>query len=375
MNEASIERSLWQQLAARGAVAGDYTPTLRTPWPIRLLMGAAGWLGAIFFQLFLVGSVFAATRGNGPAMAVTGVLMIGMAVVLYRITAKEAGRIALGQFALALSLGGQGMLFGGAGEAFGFDRMTRSAPFWLAVAAVETVLFAIVADRLHRFLVALGSWVAVAIALCIVVGDIVISRWSGIPVSVGVLAALALAVVAGAVLAEHRLAASGRHDAWAPAIDATLVFSLAGMLVVTGATHPAYLLFGDAKPWSVPAGWLPGVLAGIVWVAFAWRECQRLDVEMPLCAAAIGVASALGALMLLAPAVTAGVLVLALALRRGSMVWLGLAIATLLLGFVWYYSTLQWTLLAKSATLVAAGVLLLAARAALGRGARKEVVA
>jgi len=55
--------------------------------------------------------------------------------------------------------------------------------------------------------------------------------------------------------------------------------------------------------------------------------------------------------------------------------WIGLAIAAILLGFIWYYSTLQWTLLVKSVTLVAAGVLLLAARLALTRMPRKEAIA
>jgi uncharacterized membrane protein len=87
------------------------------------------------------------------------------------------------------------------------------------------------------------------------------------------------------------------------------------------------------------------------------------------------VSIAFGALMLMAPAVTAGVLALALALRRASLPWLGLAIAAIVLGFVWYYSSLQWTLLAKSATLAAAGVLLLVARIALIRLPRKEAIA
>lgn len=367
MSGGSIERTLWDQLAARGAVQGDFTPGGRTPWPIRLLMGAAGWLGAIFFQLFLVGSVFAATRGSGPAMAVTGVLMIGAAVALYRTSTKEAGRIALGQFALALSLGGQGMLFGGLAEALSFDRLADSAGFWLLIAAIEAVLFVIVANRLHRFLVAFDTWATLAIALCVAMSDAMTPRWTAIPLYVGVLAALALAAVAVAVVLEDRLAASGRHGAWESAIDATLVFALAGLLVVTGATHPGYLLFGEAKPWHVPAGWLPGVLAGIVLLGFAWIEGRRLSVEPRIGVVLAAVVVVLGALMVLAPAVTAGVLVLALAMRRGSMVWMGLAVATLLLGFVWYYSTLQWTLLAKSATLAAAGVLLLAARAVLTR--------
>ncbi len=42
MNRDRIERTLWSQLSARGAVSGDYVATQRVPWPIRLLMGGAG---------------------------------------------------------------------------------------------------------------------------------------------------------------------------------------------------------------------------------------------------------------------------------------------------------------------------------------------
>nr|WP_315596833.1 DUF4401 domain-containing protein [uncultured Cupriavidus sp.] len=373
MNHDQVERSLWQQLAARGAVQGDYTAALRTPWPIRLLMGGAGWLGALFFQLFLVGTVFATARGNGVAMALTGVVMIGIAIALYRITAKEGGRIALGQFALALSLGGQGMLIGGIGETLGFSRFLETASFWLGVALLEMLLFALVPDRLHRFLMALGAWTALAIAACVALGNLVAPRWTSIPVALGLLAAAAFAVVLVFVLNEEKPAASARHALWEPAADATLVFALSSALVVTGLAHPADLLFGTATPWHAPGGWLAGALIGAALVAFALIECKRLDCETRTSAAILVVTIAFSALMVHAPAVTAGVLALAMAMRRASLPWLGMAVATVLIGFVWYYSTLQWTLLAKSATLVAAGILLLVARAGLHRMSSREV--
>lgn len=375
MSDERTERLLWNQLAARGTVQGDYAATLRTPWPIRLLMGGAGWLGALFFQMFLIGTVFAATRGNGPVMAVTGVAMIGFAVALYRMTAKESSRIALGQFALALSLGGQGMVIAGVGEALGFNRFLETAPFWLGVAALEAVLCALVPDRLHRFLSALGVWLAFAVAACIGLGDLMAPRWTAIPMALGPMTALAFAALLAFVTNEDGLAAAGRLPMAEPAADATLLFALMGALVVTGFAHPADLIFGVDTPWRAHGGWLAGALIGAALACLALMECKRLACSAPAGAAVLIVAIAFSALMVYAPAVTAGVLALALALRRGSLPWLGLAIATVLIGFVWYYSTLQWTLLAKSATLVAAGALLLAARATLGRIASKEVVA
>ncbi|SDP63068.1 protein of unknown function [Ralstonia sp. 25mfcol4.1] len=369
------ERGLWNQLAARGTVRGDYSPTLRTPWPIRLLMGGAGWLGALFFQMFLIGTVFATTRGNGPAMAVTGLVMIGIAVALYRVTGRESGRIALGQFALALSLGGQGMVIAGVGEALGFRRFLETAPFWLGVALFEAVLFVLVPDRLHRLLAMLALWLALGIAACVALGDLIAPRWTAIPMALGPMTALAFAALLAFVMHEDRLAAAGRLQMAEPAADATLLMALLGALVVTGFAHPADLIFGVDTPWRAQGGWLAGALLGAALVAMTLLESRRLACSTPVGVAMVAVAVAFSVLMVYAPAVTAGALALAMALRRGSLPWLGLAIATVLIGFVWYYSTLQWTLLAKSATLVAAGALLLAARAALARIAHTEAVA
>jgi len=375
MNADRIERSLWQDLTARGAVQGEYAATLRTPWPIRLLMGAAGWLGALFFQLFLVGSVFAATRGNGPAMVMTGGMMIGGAVILYRVAGAGSGRIALGQFALAASLGGQGMAIFGAAQSLGGEWLVDRAAFWLGVAAFEAVLYAIVPNRLHRFVVALGAWTALAFALNIALAGARLHGWVVLPWSLGWLVPLACAAVTVFVLMENMLAARGQHGRWEPLADATLLFALAAALLVTGATHPLAVVFDGHDAPRLPAPWLAGVLTGAVLLAFALAECWRLHADTRVSGGVVVVTIAFAALMVMAPAVAAGVLAMALALRRGSLPWLGLGVAAVVLGFVWYYGSLQWTLLAKSATLVAAGALLLTARAVLPRVSRTEVPA
>ncbi|CAG9186774.1 DUF4401 domain-containing protein [Cupriavidus pampae] len=360
------ERELWAELAARDAVQGEYAPTIRTPWPIRLLMGAAGWLGAIFCQLFVYGFVFAFTRSNGAAMFVVGLVMVALAAAFYRSSRARTG-IAAGQFALALSLSGQGMMFAGLSLVMGSGIAIRDSGFWLILAAMQAVLYWVVPNRLHRFLAALGTWSALTVALSLLLGHLIGQRWMMLPVSVGVPAAAALAVVAVFVGKESRLAAAARHGMWVPAVDASLLFGLGAALFVTGAAHPAALLFGTGAPWPVPGAWACGALLGLVLVAFAATECQRLTVSARMQAGVLGVITVFSILMIFAPAVTSGVLGLALALRRGALPWLGLSIATILMGFIWYYSTLQWTLLAKSITLVAAGVLLLIARQALAR--------
>lgn len=363
MNGNNAERTLWNYLAARGVVQGDYVRTLRTPWPIRLLTGAAGWLGALFCLLFVYGFVFAFARTSGMGMFAVGFVMLGVAVWFYATTPKDRTRVAAGQFALAFSLSGQGMMITGIGLMLGADMWKHGSLFWLIVAVLQAALFLVVPNRLHRFLMMLGTWVALAAAVAFGVGDLAGPRMMMLPVSVGVMSAAAMAAVAVFVRKEAALAASARHGRWAPAADATLLFGLGAALVVTGAAHPASILFGTGRPWPVPGGWAAGALLGVVLVAFAALECRRLACNARTEAAVLAVAVGFSVLMVYAPAVTAGVLALGYALRRGSLPWLGLAITALLLGFAWYYSTLQWTLLAKSITLVAAGALLLAAHA------------
>lgn len=352
------EQRLWQELATRGEVHGEQPQHTHTPWAVRCLMGAAGWLGALFFQLFLVGSVFVAARENAVAMAVTGLAMIGLAALLY----WRGGGIAAGQFALAVSLSGQGLAVYGMTQALGFTRVTDSAGFWAGLALFEAALAWLVPNRLHRLLSGLGVWIGLAGAVHIVLHGGARHEWVMPTWSLGWLVPVCCALATGFTLAEARLCAAGRHALLEPLADATLLFALAVALVVTGMSHPMSWL-GDPEAGRYSAAhWIAGGLATLVLAGFALAECRRLAVAPAMLGAILVGVLAFGALMAAAPAVVAGVLALGLALRRASMPWLGLGVSTIAIGFVWYYTALHWTLLAKSATLAAAGVLLLAGR-------------
>lgn len=356
--ELQTGQRLWQDLAARGEVQGERPDHTHTPWAVRCLMGAAGWLGALFFQLFLVGTVFVAARENGIAMAVTGLAMIALAALLY----WRGGGIAAGQFALAVSLSGQGMAVFGLVEALGFTRVTESAGFWAGLALFEAALALLIPNRLHRLLCAVGAWIGLAGAVHLVLAGSEPKDWLLLTWSLGWLVPLGCALVTGFTLAEARLCAAGRHTLLEPLADATLLFTLAVALVVTGMSHPLAWLGGPEAGRIPLAHWVAGGLATLVLAGFALAECRRLALSPALQGAVLAGVAAFGALMAAAPAVVAGVLALGLALRRASMPWLGLGIASIAVGFIWYYSALHWTLLAKSATLAAAGVLLLAGR-------------
>lgn len=358
------EQRLWRELAARGAVQGECPEHSHAPWAVRCLMGAAGWLGALFFQMFLVGTVFVAARDNGVAMAVTGLAMIGLATLLY----WRGGGIAASQFALAVSLCGQGMAVYGLVEALGFTRVVETAGFWAGIALFEGVLVLLVPNRLHRLLSGLGVWIGLAGAVHFGLPRGATDDWLALTWTLGWLAPLGCALVTAFTLAEARVCAAGRHALLEPLADATLLAALAMALVVTGMSHPMAWLFEPEAGRLSFAHWIGGALLTLVLAGFALAECRRLAVGSAMQAAVLAGMLAFGALMAAAPAVVAGVLALALALRRAAMAWMGLGVAAIAIGFVWYYSALHWTLLAKSVTLAAAGVLLLAGRYWLLRG-------
>ncbi len=367
------EQALWRELAARGEVQGEADARVRTPWAVRALMGAAGWLGALFFQMFFLGAVFVAVRENAVAIALTGLAMIILAAVLYR---RGGAGIALGQFALAVSLSGQGMVIYGVAESLGGGRVIETAAFWVCLAVFEAGLYVLVQNRLHRFLAALGVWIGLAVAVHLALTDSARHAWLAIPWSLGWLAPAACALAAWFTTAEERLCAAGRHGWFEPAMDATLLFALGAALVVTGASHPlGWLGLPETVPRFASARWLAGGLVGVVLAGFALVECRRLALSASAVAIVLAGTAAFGALMVAAPAVGAGALALGLALRRASLPWLGLGIAAIAIGFIWYYSSLHWTLLAKSVTLAVAGVMLMALRQWLVSAAPAKEVA
>lgn len=364
------ERVLWDALAAQGRVRGDYPGFSPAPWPVRVLMGAAGWMAAVFLQLFVATTLFVAARDHALVLAVSGLAMVALATVLYR---RKAGNTAFEQFSLALSLAGQGLAIFGAGEALGWRTPLESPLFWAGVAVFEAALYPLVSNRLHRLLAACSVLGAAAVALATGTAPLTDGMMVAVPWVLTGMSASATVLVAAYTVAEVSSAAAARQAWVEPAADALLLLMLVGALFVTGMSHPLALLMDPADLGAAAdrargsLHWLAGSLIGLVAVWFAWVETGRLGLTRPGRLATGAATACLAVLMAGAPAVVAGVLALALALRRGSMIWFGLAVATTGAGFVWYYSALHWNLLIKSATLVAGGVVVLLCRAMLNR--------
>ncbi|WP_368041063.1 DUF4401 domain-containing protein [Cupriavidus gilardii] len=359
---SSPAQALWRKLAADRAVQGEAPTDTEAPWSVRLLTGMAGWLGAVFFQLFLLGTVFVAARENSVAILSCGLALIALAALLYR---GRAGHTGFEQFALASSLTGQGLAFYAAADLLGRARAVETAAFWCGLAACEMLLYAAIGNRLHRLLSALAAMVSVAIALTIAIAMGPAKPWQAVGWALAWLAPIALLKATLFAGVEGRLAALGRHHWLGPAADALLFCGLLGALIVTGIGHPLGL-FAEPALQGVPH-WLAGALLAVMLVGFGIVEAARLGLSFRRRAALATVLAVCAAPMVGAPAVVAGVLAAGLALRRASLAWLGLGLTAIGLGFIWYYSALHWTLAIKSGTLVLAGTAVLAARAWLSR--------
>jgi hypothetical protein len=353
--------SLWQQLCTDGAAQGKLPASSTVPWAIRALLGFAGWLAALFFIGFFMATVFAATQGKGLAMGITGALMLVLAFFLYRII---AGKTLFEQFALATSLTGQGLLIFALIDTLGRDH-DGSPAVWIMAALIQATMAAVIGNALHRFVCTLFALCTATLAISLIMDPSIRGNFERGLQQLDWIAALCAAGVLLFMHQEGRLAQSGRASAWASAAGAALVFTLAASLWQT--VHWQSELFAHSGARERMPLWQAGVWIGVPLLAFVWIEARRMAASTALSTALIGATAGLVLLLASAPAILAGLLATLLGVRRASLTWLGLGIATLIAGFCWYYSALSWTLLMKSLVLAVAGALLLGLREYLHR--------
>lgn len=330
---------LWRCLADAGLVQGERPPVpLEPPWFVRLLLGFAGWLAALFLLGF-VSTAMSWLLDSEMASIVAGLLLCGAAWLMFRTTAVNAFAT---QFALALSFAGQALfalgVFGTLGRSQGL------AEPWLWVALQQAVLLAVMPSAVHR----LWSAFAAATALYLALRD-------GAPAFLA--PALMLAAAAWAWLHElrwPRISAVLRPAAYG------LVLALIFVELAAGLFRPAIGL--DATP--------PGrrtwgqLLNGAVLLAVVWVLLRRSGVRWPGKASVTLLAGALVVVLvsLAAPGIAAGTCLLLLGYAHGNAVLAGLGGAALLLYAAGYYYELDVTLLVKSQALAATGAALLALR-------------
>lgn len=341
--------ALWDRLRAGDLVEGDYPPpgSIAPPWYVRVMLGIAGWIGALFLLLF-VGAAFTFILEDAASAFILGAVACAAAFALFR---AFDGNDFAEQFGLAVSLAGQVMIIIGLAQFVEPD----DPPFYFAVAATQALLALAVPNFLHRVLATTGAAVALALG---------INQLSLHGLAAPILA-LGLALI---WLEPKRWAAGGRI--WRP-IGYGLVLALLVVETVRLFDLQTWLGTSNGDPgWMVLYGPLLGrglTAALLVWVAVALARREDPAPTGRVTVSAAAAALLFGLLSLQAPGLASAVLILLLGFAAGNRLLSALGILGLL-GFVsHFYYSLHATLLEKSGLLAITGLVLLAAWFALQR--------
>lgn len=340
---AAQRQELWGRLASAALVEGEEPPALapQPPWFVRVMLGFAGWFGALFLLGFgglVLSFLFESVAGSLS----TGVVLCGGAAFLFRKSENDF----LTQLGFAVSLAGQAAILIGFGQLFE-EHLAATA---VALALVQAALFFLAPSFLHRVWTAWTGALALAVAL---------GSWEAAAFVPPLLTA-AFAWIWLEELDHPRRNEILRAGGYGLTLAAVVMIFFLEALSTT-------VMWTELGP-QVPPIFGAALTAGILIVAVL-RLLSREGVGAgtgPGRAALVG-AVILGLASLAAPGLAPAVLILVLGHANGNRLLTGLGILVLLGYLSYYYYSLEMTLLEKSALLAAVGVALLLARLALHR--------
>ena len=340
---APASQSLWSRLAAAGIVSGEMpaAPDSQTPWYVRLMLGIAGLIAALFLLGAVITAFMFVVQSGVASVAVGGMLIVAAFAIFRAVPESDFGSM----FALAVSFAGQALLLIGFFDLFGVGKGSHLP---LAIAAVESVLAAVMPNFIHRL-----------VSACI-----------GAVYFVLALGTFGLGVAAAGVLACATAYAWANEARYAPvqsiAIPIAYGITLA-YLYIEGLPADRWVTLAPVESIERPLPftfWLAEILAGAALIAtvavLVKRAGWNLVERRALLALAAAAAAALVSLR--ASGVAGGLMIVLLAFANGNRVLLGLGIAGLLYYLSRYYYLLDMTLLGKAGVLAATGLVLLGAR-------------
>ncbi|WP_161539913.1 DUF4401 domain-containing protein [Glaciimonas sp. PCH181] len=350
---------LWQQLHADGYVDAEHAPpsvieAAASPWYVRVMLGICGGVGALFllafFSIFLVDHLMR----EDATLITAGLILVGCAALIYRLSTKGAAQDLRQQFALALSLAGQGMAGFWLFATYGGN---VAWPFF-GIALCQLLLIVLVPNFLHRVLSTVFSLLALHIGCLMLLGPS-----PALPICAG-LAALFwldesnlqrrlpqafLPIAVGLTLALLSLALT---SVWFP-------YSL---LVEVGADHRSDGLGDSLYRWLYL---LDPVVVGLIFLSLVLQLTSSLTFGRR-CAALV-VALILAVLGGWVIGLVLGAMLMLLGFARGRHMLTSLGIVASLGYLSWFYYALEWTLLIKSIGLMLLGAALLSGYFILGR--------
>ena len=337
------------------------------PWYLRLLMGGAAWVGAMFMLSTVLGVVSLAVGDRVDVAAfVLGLGLIPAGVWMRTARASEFVR----QASLVCVVAGQLLLLGAIGS------MTDSLAIGsLATIVTSAVLIVMFDEPVYRF----GATLAIVGAVLVFAFERKVPFAMGLVTAATICAAVVIWRVwpgpSGATIPGWPRPLHRPLDpvAWACAVTAcTLLAVQATIEAVTGTAgyEPGFISMLLPRPWPLTALHV-ALMAGLA-VRVAREHGSALTDPTPM--TAIGGAIAIGLLTMSTPAISGALLLIVLGFDRRRSGLVGLS-AAFLVGFLGlYYYSLALTLLQKSVVLVASGVVCLVV-SALFRRSQAEVVA
>lgn len=330
---------VWAKLADAGWVRGEMPAAGEppAPWYLRAMIGVAAWIAAAFV-LSSVGALVYRVFDSAVLSIIAGSILCAIAATMMH---RSREGLFLRQFGLAIAIAGESLLALGLYTAVGLHRSLG----WLAITIVQVVLVVVIRDRTHRVIAAFfanGAAFLGALAL---------------------LPPIASVAFAATALAADR--SSTQHALLQPASTgialALLLFAPVAIILDDTGHRTTPALLANAR-------WLQPMLlaAAFAGVAAVLLQRMRIDDKRIVVAAALAIIALIAVTWpvqgLLAALI---VIVVAFAMGRPALTGMGLVTAAAMLGY--YYFSLQATLMAKSLSLMAAGVVLLVAGWALSR--------
>jgi uncharacterized membrane protein len=339
--------ALWTSLLQANVVEGempapDPVHSINQPWYIRVMLGFSGWLGALFLMGF-VGILFSLAKDHGIVTVCIGAGLCTLAYMLFRLPGNNDFLL---QFALAVSLAGQGFFV------FGLFQELRSdgAEVYLVIFVFEVLLTVYVSNWIHRFLTTLAA----------VFSAYFFFQQSAI---FGVIHGLVALAVCGLWWSPILLRK--------PELLRPVAYALGFALLCTeGGRFVSRLVFDPNHGWWLLHGWRVGTsLVNLALLASTVIVIQRQHFALNSLPAIVGLLAAiiLCGFSYVAPGLSSALLLILIAYSFSDRVLLGVGLFALLSFVSHYYYQLQVSLLYKSIVLMSLGLLLLATRVLLGR--------
>lgn len=337
-------QQLWQQLQQQGLVIGDMPAASETnsPWYVRVMLGVAGWIGALFLLGF-VGAIFEAVLQNAETALFVGTIVCVVAFFIFRwLGNSDFG----GQFGLAISMTGQGLCIFGLFDLFNSD----TALTGFSIFAFQALLTLLMPNFIHRVLTSTVAMLALTFTL--------------IRLDIYGFAS-SIAAVGFAIIWSNEWYWAKHGTLFRP-IGYGLALALLQIETLNFFGIELWHLWSKGEPnWLVLHAPLIGTgLIAIIWLCVVKQllDREKIPLNSQVGMTAIGAALLLGVLSFVAHGMVTALLILLLGFATGNRVLMGLGLLALG-GFIsHYYYQLQNTLLFKSMVLAISGLLLLSIR-------------